>query len=277
MYTGDRIGLESFLKKHSGKYYVYELCRPDGTVFYVGKGLNRRVFEHELEAARHHPIGESNPFKCNVIRQIISSGNKIGYRIDSVYEPSCQKTCLERETYLIQTYKRRHEGGTLTNLAAGNGSASGSSPYSIAKHAATLSGMPDNNPERATLNRFLQGIGTVASVPIKPMKQLSRILPTTPHPMARTPTIRAAYALLASASAHGRQVRPQVQIPRSFAYENVFGIIENGVARDILKSGMASLRSAPDPRNEVFELDDRQCGIIYDLVGKKTIYDLGLL
>jgi len=155
-FEGYRTELATFLSENNGKYYVYELCRPNGDVFYVGKGLNRRVIEHELEAVRHHPLGESNPFKCNVIRQILNEGAQIKYRIGQVYETCEEAKCLEHEARLIAKYGRRHEGGKLTNLAGGLGSTSGSSPYSLEKHAATLSGAPKNNPERATLNTFLR-------------------------------------------------------------------------------------------------------------------------
>jgi len=32
------------------RHYVYVLCRANGTPFYVGKGVGRRVFSHESEA-----------------------------------------------------------------------------------------------------------------------------------------------------------------------------------------------------------------------------------
>jgi len=277
LFEGHRAELEVFLATHRGKYYVYELCRPNGVVFYVGKGLNRRVIEHELEAARHHSVGETNPFKCNVIRQILNEGEQIIYRIDQVFEPSMEAECLKREAALIKEYGRRHEGGTLTNLSGGIGATSGSSPYSIVKHSTTLSGVPNNNPERALLNKFLQGIGEVKSVPIKPVSQMSRILPTTPHPNKRSPTARCAYALIASAAAHGLPIVAGVCIPRLFNYGGVEGIIENGVARDLLKAEMATLISANDPCNEVFELNAQQCKMMVGLVGEGLLHSIGLL
>ena len=156
-FDGDRAGAESFLRSVDG-YYVYLLCRPDGTPFYVGTGTKRRALEHELEALRHHPIGETNPIKCNVIRKLHRNGEHVRYRIDSLYDPARQQECLEREAALIRQHRRLHEGGGLTNLAGGLGSSAGSAPLSRAKHAATLSGEPANNPDRAVLNRFLQGM-----------------------------------------------------------------------------------------------------------------------
>jgi hypothetical protein len=239
-FEGDRTGVDAFLKTIAGRYYVYVLCRPDGRPFYVGKGLNRRVLEHEAEARRNHPISETNPFKCNVIRKVIRSGSQVLYRIDAHFDSADQLRCLEREAHLINQHGRLHEGGCLTSLAGGLGNLSGAAPFSLDRHAATLSGEPSDNPERAILNRFLQGIGPVKSVPVKPIGQIARILPTTPHPSPRLPTLRCAYALIASAAASGLQLSGAgVTIPRAFSYQGVTAIIENGVARDILKAGLA--------------------------------------
>ncbi len=276
-FEGGREELEVFLSAQSDKFYVYELMRPNGDIFYVGKGANRRVIEHELEARRNHPIGETNPFKCNVIRKILREGGEIRYRIDSTYPVELEKECLVREAELIQAYGRLHEGGPLTNLAGGVGSTSGAAPRSAEKHAATLAGDPKNNPERATLNRFLQNIGPVGSVPIKPIGQISRILPTTPHPNKRSPTARCAYALVASATAHGLQFRDGVRVPRAFFYEGVEGIIENGVARDMLKAGMVKLISSDNAKDEKFELDKNQCSILELLVGAEHLSARGLI
>lgn len=277
LFEGDRIGTEAFLKAQAGRFYVYLLCRPDGRPFYVGKGSNRRVFEHEAEALRNHPIGESNPFKCNVIRKIVRDGGTIRYKIDSVHEPDAQMRCLEREAALIREHRRLHEGGILTNLAGGLGSLSGSAPSSLDRHSATLSGAAEDNPERATLNRLLLGIGPVASVPIKPVQQISRILPTTPHPSPRSPSLRCAYALIASASATGTRLVGGAVIARAFNYQGVEAIIENGGARDILKAGMASLVPAEAPIRERFALSEPQLRRLEELYGKAGLAERGLL
>lgn len=108
---GNRSAIEAYLRTISGRYYVYVLCRPDGRPFYVGKGINRRALEHEAEARRHHPIGEANPFKCNVIRKIIRDRGEIIYRVEAHYDASEQQVCLEREAALIKQHGRLHEGG----------------------------------------------------------------------------------------------------------------------------------------------------------------------
>lgn len=277
LYFGDRDGAAQYLKGLGRRYYVYVLRRPSGEPFYVGKGMGRRALEHELEARRSHPISESNPSKCNVIRKLISNGETITYEIDSDYDLDGQLACLERDTALITRYGRLHEGGCLTNLASGVGSMAGAAPFSLERHSATLSGEPDDNPDRATLNRFLLAIGPVSSVPIKPVGQIARILPSTPHPQPRSPSLRCAYALVASAAASALPFRNSVNLPRLFIFDGVQAIIENGVCRDILKAGMATLNPAADPRQESFHLDNRQTGLIVALLGRTALLERSLL
>lgn len=277
LFIGDKSAAETFIKGLSNRFYVYLLCRPNGDPFYVGKGIHRRVFMHEMEARQSHPFGESNPFKCNVIRSLDRKGLQIVYQIDSYFERNQEQECLDRETVLIAKYKRLHEGGCLTNLAAGGGSASGPAPYSSTKHTSTLSGNPERNPERAVLNLFLQAIGPVKSVPIKPINQIARILPTTPHSQPRKPTLRNSYALIASASAQGIKLEPPCHIPRKFAYEGVVGIIENGVSRDILKAQMAILIPSARPEDETFLLNEDQLDLIGRLYGTMNLQNRGLL
>lgn len=276
IFEGDRAAADTYLKTIAGRFYVYVLCRPDGQPFYVGKGVNRRALEHEAEARRNHPIGEINPFKCNIIRKIIRDGGRIIYRVEALYDSPDQQACLEREALLIKTYGRLHEGGCLSNLAGGLGSLSGAAPHSLVRHADTLSGEPADNLERAILNRFLQSIGPVRSVPVKPIGQITRILPTLPHPQPRSPTRRCAYALIASASASGRQLVAGTVLPRAFSYQGVAAIIENGVSRDILKAGMATLIDSPDPAAEAYKLSDGNIATLGRLVGREELVKRGL-
>lgn len=91
------------------RFYVYELIDPrTDKVFYVGKGQNDRVDQHEIEAARG---GQSH--KCNLIRKIKASGNKVKKNI-------VQRFSDENEAYSFET-KRISEIGleNLTNVMPG--------------------------------------------------------------------------------------------------------------------------------------------------------------
>ena len=68
-----------------------------------------------------------------------------------------------------------------------------------------------------------------------------------------------------------------MQIPRSFVYEGVEGVIENGVARDLLKAEMAHLVQASDPRAEYFALSADHIALIVDLIGEEALVDRGML
>lgn len=68
-----------------------------------------------------------------------------------------------------------------------------------------------------------------------------------------------------------------VEIPRSFTYEGVKAVIENGVSRDLLKAEMAALVHAENPAHESYRLDQAQILQIANLVGKQGLIDRGLL
>ncbi len=53
-------------------HYVYTLAYPDGKVFYVGKGIDNRIDDHERDARKG-----VKSHKCNVIRKIWASGEQI--------------------------------------------------------------------------------------------------------------------------------------------------------------------------------------------------------
>lgn len=267
MFIGDIDQAKHFVKEISG-FYVYILRRPNHRPFYVGKGKGPRVFQHVVEA--RHP---GNHPKLNVIRAIARNGGEIVYEIDSIHKD--EQAAYDRECELIESIKRLHEGGPLTNLAPGGGSTAGISPISKEKHRVSLGGIPDDDPEKATLNRYLLSIGDVNSICIKVANRF-KPRPTLPHPSKRSPTRRQAYALVASAAANSVFLEPGCVIPRKLMVEEVEGLIENGVCCDIAKSGMANLIAADDPRDECFSLDADQIRTLAGLMGTRKLTDLGI-
>jgi hypothetical protein len=257
-FIGDQSGCKAFLRPQQC-HYVYIWRRPDGRPFYIGKGVGERVFQHENEA--RHPNGRrSNAHKLNVIRAVWRAGESPTYEIDLVTAEPAE--AYARETALITDFKRLHEGGPLTNRAPGGGSTAGPAPVSKERHTATLSGIPEDNPERAVLNRFLLSIASMKSVPVKPIRQMIA-KPTVSFPQKRpTITQRQAAALVASASANGIPMDGACRIPRRLEVEGIAALIENGVACDLLTSGSASIVQAPDPADECFELTAPQARAI---------------
>ena len=251
------------------RYYIYILRRPDHRPFYVGKGKGDRVFQHENEA-RH----KGNHPKLNVIRAIKRTGGNLVYEIDSVHQE--EMDAYERETLLIDGFKRLHEGGPLTNLAAGGGSESGPSPLSTEKHRVSLGGIPDDDPEKSTINAYLLSIGRPGSICVKVASRF-KARETQPYPnKVMSPTPRQAFALIASAAANSIYLAAPCMIPRLFSIEGVDGIIENGVSCDMITSGLVSLVRNSDPRREEFVLDQNQIDTVIDLIGAEKLRDLGL-
>lgn len=278
---GNQLIVRRFLNANSIGSYVYILRRPNNVPFYIGKGGGGptavfRLFEHEREAKLNHNIGESNPYKCNAIRKILATGNEITYEIESAFEND-EQGAYNREAELIALYRPFHANGCLTNLASAIGNAFGQSEYSRQKHSATLSGHPKNNPERLILNEYLAGIGNVDSVPIKPISQMKPIRHSTPHPQSRKITPRLTYALIASAVAHGIQFSGNIKIPRCFNYQGVTGIIENGVSRDILRAGLATLQTARNPKEECFLLNTNQTTMLINTYGHNELLKRDLI
>jgi len=273
IFRGSREACRSFLYS-APNYYVYVLCRADGRPFYVGKGTRDRVFSHENEA-RHPNDRRSNAYKLNVIRSIWRTGSNLIYEI--AFTSDDEEAAYRHEAELISGLKRLHEGGPLTNLAPGGGTTGEMAPASRERHSATLSGIPDNNPDRATLNGFVLSIAEMKSVVLKPVGQFTA-RPTQPFPrVTRKPSVRQAVALVASAAANGVSMDGACQIPRHVLVEDVAGLVENGVACDIATSGMATLVPSENPEDEIFSLDPRQSRVATDLVGVQKCVDLGVM
>jgi hypothetical protein len=273
IFLGAQVDCKKFVRTIGG-WYVYVLRRPDGRPFYVGKGKADRVFQHENEA-RHPNDFRSNPFKLNVIRKIKEARASLIYEIDFIADT--EAAALARELLLITALKRLHEGGPLTNLDPGGGSSAGSAPLSRQRHAATLSGEPIDNPERATLNRFVLNIAPMRSIIFKPVGQFVA-RPTKRYPSkSMAPTLRQAAALVASAAANGISMDRACRIPRAVIVDGVAGLVENGVACDILTSGLGAVAPVANPRDECFDLTAEQARRALGLVGLRKCSDIGVV
>ncbi|WP_313523095.1 GIY-YIG nuclease family protein [Shinella sp.] len=273
LFSGSQAACKAFLRGNSNNY-IYILRRPDGRPFYVGQGAGPRVFFHENEA-RHANNWKTNDHKLNVIRSIWQSEKALTYEIDFISDD--QNAINDRETELIRTFGRLHDGGCLTNRAPGARSLQEASPFSKAKHAETLSGSPETDPERTTLNRFVLAIAPMRSSVLKPLRR-SIVPKATQKNRENFPqSLRQAAALAASAAASGVMLSDACTLPRRVEVDGVKGFVENGVSCDILVSGMATVAFASDPLDETFQLSAQQAKSVCNLIGFRKCIDLGLL
>jgi hypothetical protein len=91
-------------------FYVYQLADPrTGTVFYVGKGQNRRAWDHERAVAAGKSSG--NRRKDDVIRDILAYGLCVDVQI--VAEYADETDALDHEYRLVDAMP------TLTNVQPG--------------------------------------------------------------------------------------------------------------------------------------------------------------
>jgi hypothetical protein len=61
--------------------YVYGLFDQNDDVFYVGKGTGGRMYDHENVARREGICSTNNYDLTNKIKNVINSGNEIGYKV----------------------------------------------------------------------------------------------------------------------------------------------------------------------------------------------------
>lgn len=89
-----------------GKHFVYELIRPDGRVFYVGKGTKlKRMNCHENEAKKG-----DDTHKCRIIRKIWAEGGEVGKRI--VFWSDDEEGAFVKEKELIAFYGKQNLANT---------------------------------------------------------------------------------------------------------------------------------------------------------------------
>jgi hypothetical protein len=237
------------LRSIGAPFYVYVLHKPDGTPFYVGKGVGLRVLHHVREA-RNRTTRLTH--KLNTIRAIERRGGIISYSVSGVFDDEAE--AHRREMMLIGQIGRYDLGlGPLTNQTDGGEGGSNPSQESRSRRASTLAGDDAASEERRAANRFFKELLDVGSVPIKQLGSLT-FEPLTAHPSARKPTARQAAALAASALTNRVLIEVDARLPRRITFEGFDGLIENGVGRDILKSGLAELAEVTVPEDEVFVL-----------------------
>jgi hypothetical protein len=254
----------------SRPHYVYILCRPDGTPFYVGKGVGTRCFHHEAEAR----TTERLTHKLNVIRALKRRGETVRYCIESAFDSEAEAHARER--YLIGLFGRHDQRrGPLTNQTDGGEGASNPSEESRERRRQSLWGEAEDE-ERRVANRWFQTLCQVRSVPIKALGGTFKAerLYANRTAFARSP--RQAAALAASAIANRVVVELGAIIPRRMTVDGVAMAIENGVGRDILSSGMATIADAT-VGYETLALTADGYSSILETVGSNVLEDAGVL
>lgn len=264
------------LAAEAGRFYVYVLLKPDGTPFYVGKGIGRRVFGHEAEAWNTAKVSH----KLNLIRRLRREGQEVGYALDSFFSDEAAAHARERE--LIALYGRHDLGrGPLTNQLDGGEGAANPSAEVQARHAASLGGEAED-PARRVANRFLAAIaGGQDSVPIKPwtvLRRTAHLLRPSPNKPVPKPTSRMAKAVAASAITNGVMLKEGAVIPRRLVIEGVDCVIENGCGGDMIHAGLVEPVEPRDaPFDEHLRLTLRGLAAVVEHVGQDRLVDYGVL
>jgi len=251
-------------------YYVYVLCRRDGTPFYVGKGVQQRCFHHEAEAANTERLTH----KLNLLRAMRRRGEAVRYCIESTFETEFEAHARER--HLIALFGRHDQRrGPLTNQTDGGEGASNLSEGSRERRRQSLWGEAEDEERRAA-NRWFRTLCDVRSVPIKALG--GRFKPERLHANRSSfgMSDRQAAALVASAVANRVLLEPGAVLPRLFTVDGIAMAIENGTGRDMLSSGMARLTDATVGA-ETLELTPAGYGYVVSEFGRRMLEDAGVL
>ena len=93
---------------YKDKYYVYALCKPNGDIFYVGKGKGSRINHHFANWS----LNKSTSMKNQTIRKY---GNTVKREILCYFDS--EDLAYEYEEWLISQYGIESEGGQLRQYA----------------------------------------------------------------------------------------------------------------------------------------------------------------
>lgn len=155
-------------------FYVYVLARPNMRVFYVGKGRNDRILDHEDEARRG-----CSCHKCRVIRKIWRSGGEVQRSI--VFVTDSEREALDYEIELIAQYGREN----LTNKTNGGDGISGfrQPEESIRKRVAKNTGKKRTPEQRMRISLGAKGRPGKPHTPetIEKIKATQRGVPKPKH------------------------------------------------------------------------------------------------
>lgn len=125
-------------------YYVYLYVKPDGTVFYVGKGKEDRYLHH-LQEAKKPKSKDKNKLKISTIRKILKQGLEPDIRF--IDKNLSEEQAFELEEFLISEIGRIDLGtGTLTNLTNGGEGSSGVIVSEETRHKRRLKMQGELNP-----------------------------------------------------------------------------------------------------------------------------------
>ena len=227
--------------------YVYVLCRPDLRPFYVGKGVGNRVLHHLAEARNTKRLTH----KLNIIRSIERSKGQLRYIVEAPFASEAASLARERELIaLIGRYDLR--AGPLTNQTDGGEGTSNPSEESRQRRRESLWGSEGDDEDKNLANTWFQEIKTVRSVPVKVLGEY-KVEGIWQNRDRFRMSDRQAAALAASAIANRITLCPGARIPRRMEVNGVGLIVENGVGRDVLSSGMATLTDDAEG-NEVLSI-----------------------
>lgn len=167
-------------------FYVYVLHRPDGTPFYIGKGVGLRALQHVSEA-RNRTTRLTH--KLNTIRAIESRGGIVSYSVSGLFDDEAE--AHQHEVLLIRQLGRYDLGlGPLTNQTDGGEGGSNPSQESRSRRASTLAGEDAESEERRAVNRFFKKLLDVQSVPLKQIGSIGfeRLTPASQSPTGDSTT-----------------------------------------------------------------------------------------